>query len=368
MRVIIVGDTGTKDAVIAAPFTDDGTPILYVKKDSIPDSIWDELERLDPDEILVFGGTARVSAEVESKLRTIAPTTRIAGASVFGTSVAASQELYPLAPVDPPVEPPVEPPVDPPVDPPTGMYIPKLQGPILSHDGNPKILGSMVFRDGQIHNFDNVLIRGSIRAYSGSVINITNSELDGSGGQYCAAGWGGIINLKRCEVWNAEDGLKDSVNTEQVTIHRLFDDQANPHGDCVQLQSSGSKALHQWSYFSAYYQNGVMANAAFIVKNDLGNGALQEITVEDSYIDGGNYCVMLKNGNAAGGTGKAPKVSNFRRVLFGGHARWGTRLSDGGPWDHRRNTDANGVVDYSNLDFSLSSHSPAPSTWDVSHI
>jgi len=109
MRVIVVGDTGTKDAVIAAPFTDDTVPILFVKKDEIPTSVTDELYRLAPTEILVFGGALRVSDAVVTDLEQHAPVTRIAGSSVFATAIAASQALHPVVP---PVEPPVEPPPD----------------------------------------------------------------------------------------------------------------------------------------------------------------------------------------------------------------------------------------------------------------
>ncbi len=109
MRVIVVGDSGTKDAVIAAPFTDPSTPILFVKKDEIPGSVRDELRRLLPTEILVFGGTARVSDAIVAVLGQLAPVTRIAGASVFSTAIQASQTLHPI-------EPPIEPPIDPPAD------------------------------------------------------------------------------------------------------------------------------------------------------------------------------------------------------------------------------------------------------------
>jgi len=96
MRIIIVGDTGIKDAVIAAPFTDSQTPVLFVKKDEIPLNVYEEIDRLLPTEILVFGGTARVSDTIVRQLAVYAPTTRIAGPSVFATAIAASQTLHPV--------------------------------------------------------------------------------------------------------------------------------------------------------------------------------------------------------------------------------------------------------------------------------
>ena len=225
-----------------------------------------------------------------------------------------------------------------PVDPPTGLFIPNYQGnPILSHDGNPEVLGSMVFRDGETHDFENVLIRGNVRAYDGSVVNITDSELDGGEGPQCAAGWGGTINLTRCEVHNAEDGLKDSVNTVQVTVHRLYH-RIGAHGDAHQLQSSGATAVHRFSYFDGFYSDGELANAAFMVKNDLGDGRSQALTVEDSYMNGGNYTVFLKDGPK----GPASAGTFFRRVVWGGDSRY--LNADGEP---------------------LAANSPAPGEWDV---
>jgi len=254
-------------------------------------------------------------------------------------------------------------PVEPPVEPPTDMFIPKLQGPILSHDGNPTVMGSIYHKDGGVFNYNNVLIRGTVRAGGGAIINITDSELDGQQGAQCAAGWGGVVNLARCEVHNAEDGMKDNVNTVQVTVHNLYH-RPGAHGDAVQLQSGGAEAVHKWSYFDGYFSDGELANAAFMVSHALGDGTRQTITVEDSYINGGNYTVFLKKGALS----DVAAESYFRRVLFGGQARFGTRLDDGGAWDYRRNMDENGIVDYSNLAYSLSADAPAPTEWDVQEV
>lgn len=327
MRVIIVGDTGVKDAVIAAPFTDDETPILYVKKDSIPVAVDAELLRLSPDEILVFGGTARVSDAVVSMLVAIAPTTRIAGPSVFGTAIEASKRLNPVI-----VDPPVEPPVDPPVDPPTDMFIPKLQGPVLMHDGNPDVISGFIHNTSLTRIVTNTKILGPVRITNGLVI-FRDCEFDGQQGDYCVAGWGGRGLVERSWVHNAQDGFKDNIDSVQVTITDLYLP-SGVHGDCVQLQNSGSKATHKWGYFDCGVGRG---NAAFIIKNDLGNGALQEITVEDSFVGGGNYTVYLR----VGGAGGAPAVSDFRRILY---------RKDNWKW---------GLVSY---------NPPAPSTWDVSSV
>lgn len=354
MKVFIVGDTGLLDGLALWSMADPGDVLLYVKVDDVPASISEEITRLvsiDEDlSIVIVGGTARVSEAVEDELELYAPTTRVAGPSRFLTTVAISEQIYP--------------PAEPPVEPPAGMFIPKLEGPVLTHDGNPTVMGNITHDDGGTYDYENILVRGRVLARNGSIINIRNSELNGNLGEYSAAGWGGgIVNLERCEVWNAKDGMKDQVNTVQCTVHNLYY-APGAHGDAVQLQSSGAKALHRFSYFDGKWANGSMANAAFIIKNDLGNGDTQTCFVEDSYINGGNYTVFIKSGTA--GPTALPGDVAFRRCKFGGEAKWGTRLSDGGPWDYRRNTNEDGTIDYSNLDYSLTSEGDYE--WDVENI
>lgn len=308
-RVIVVGDTGVKDAVIAAPFATDGeTPVLFVRVDSVPLAVWAEIQRLVPDEVVVFGGTARVADSVVETLSELAPVRRIAGGSVFATSVAASQELHPTVMPDPD---------------PTGFFIPKLEGPILSHDGNPTVMGSIFHNDGAVHTYSNVQVVGNVRAANGSSIYLFDSEVDGNGGDYCAAGWGGRVSLTRCELHNAEDGIKDSVSTVQCTIHMLHKDSGG-HGDCIQLQSGGAEAIHRHSYFDAHYQDGSLANSAVIVKHDLGNNEPQHITLRSCYVNGGNYTVYVKNGNK----GDAAGEYSFTDMVVGGDHRYGVSSFD----------------------------------------
>ena len=222
--------------------------------------------------------------------------------------------------------------------PPPDLFIPKLDGPILKHDGNPTVInGTLMHDDGGTHDYHNVQINGYVRTRNGSTINLYDFEIDGQGGPQCAAGWGGgTINLFRGEVHNAEDGLKDSVNTEQVTVHNLFH-RVGAHGDAHQLQSGGATAFHRFSYFDGFYSDGELANAAFIVKHDLGSDEPQALTVEDSYMNGGNYTVFL----GIGSRGPASADTFFRRVVWGGDSRY---LIDGQP---------------------LSAKAPAPGEWDV---
>jgi hypothetical protein len=73
-------------------------PILMVRKTSIPTPTRNELTRLSPDRIVVVGGTAVISASVESQLRAWAPVSRIGGSNRYETAALVSQAAFP-APV-----------------------------------------------------------------------------------------------------------------------------------------------------------------------------------------------------------------------------------------------------------------------------
>jgi hypothetical protein len=73
-------------------------PILMVTKTSIPSPTRNELSRLNPDRIVVVGGTAVISASVESQLRAWAPVSRIAGSNRYETAALVSQAAFPAPP------------------------------------------------------------------------------------------------------------------------------------------------------------------------------------------------------------------------------------------------------------------------------
>jgi hypothetical protein len=71
-------------------------PILLVAQNAIPGETAAELSRLAPDKIIIVGGTAVVSASVESSLAAYAPTVeRIAGANRYDTAAKLSAATYP---------------------------------------------------------------------------------------------------------------------------------------------------------------------------------------------------------------------------------------------------------------------------------
>src|SRR5690606_17227902 len=61
---------------------------------ALPSQTAAEIDRLNPDEIVIMGGTPTISATVEAALGTMAPTvTRLGGTNRYHTSVLASQRF-----------------------------------------------------------------------------------------------------------------------------------------------------------------------------------------------------------------------------------------------------------------------------------
>ena len=73
----------------------DGAPLLLVRPDSIPPAIATELQRLAPSSIVVLGGTAAISADVEAQLGAYAgAVSRIGGTDRYDTAVKISQSRF----------------------------------------------------------------------------------------------------------------------------------------------------------------------------------------------------------------------------------------------------------------------------------
>ena len=70
-----------------------GEPVLLVNRSRLPQETIDALAALDPAEVVIVGGTAAVSAEVEAAIRAEGwSTRRLAGSSRFGTSLEVVEE------------------------------------------------------------------------------------------------------------------------------------------------------------------------------------------------------------------------------------------------------------------------------------
>ena len=96
-KVILVSGDSISDGVTATPLaTTYDAPILLVSKNSISKSVQDELVRLNPEEVIVIGGTSVVSDNIIKDLKNLISNTkvnRIAGQTRFETSLKIAQEI-----------------------------------------------------------------------------------------------------------------------------------------------------------------------------------------------------------------------------------------------------------------------------------
>ncbi|MDL2311112.1 BspA family leucine-rich repeat surface protein, partial [Peptostreptococcaceae bacterium OttesenSCG-928-C18] len=67
-------------------------PILLTKKDSLPESVLKEIERIDPREIIIIGGENTISKEIENKLADYT-VERIAGINRYSTAVKIAEVI-----------------------------------------------------------------------------------------------------------------------------------------------------------------------------------------------------------------------------------------------------------------------------------
>lgn len=93
--VYLAAGTNFPDALSAAPAAASvDAPLLLIEPSGIPAVVWDELVRLDPDEIFVAGGPAVMSESVLVQLRTLAPTTRLSGSDRYATSRSVIRNAF----------------------------------------------------------------------------------------------------------------------------------------------------------------------------------------------------------------------------------------------------------------------------------
>ena len=96
-RVFLSTGTAFADALAGGAVAGrDRAPVLLTRPATLPDDTRDELERLAPDEIVVLGGPAAVSAEVEAAAGAAgaAPTRRVAGADRYDTASRLARHSF----------------------------------------------------------------------------------------------------------------------------------------------------------------------------------------------------------------------------------------------------------------------------------
>ncbi|MFV0407813.1 MAG: cell wall-binding repeat-containing protein [Propioniciclava sp.] len=76
-----------------------GSPVLLTRSGALPSGVRAEIKRLNPDSIVIVGGTARISAAVETALQDQASSvSRIAGADRYLTAAAVSKKYFKKTP------------------------------------------------------------------------------------------------------------------------------------------------------------------------------------------------------------------------------------------------------------------------------
>ncbi|MDO7883687.1 cell wall-binding repeat-containing protein [Salinibacterium soli] len=95
--VVIANGLGFADALSAGPAAATlGGPLLLVTPTGVPGVVRDEIERLDPDRIIVVGGPASVSDSVVAQLKNIQPDTiRLWGPDRYAASRAVVEYAFP---------------------------------------------------------------------------------------------------------------------------------------------------------------------------------------------------------------------------------------------------------------------------------
>lgn len=71
-----------------------GGPLLLTRQNALPSAVADELVRLNPDRILVLGGTGAVSDAVLAQLRAIANTERVGGVDRYATASLIVDKVF----------------------------------------------------------------------------------------------------------------------------------------------------------------------------------------------------------------------------------------------------------------------------------
>ena len=100
-RTVAYLATGTNfpDALGAAPAAAVGLgPILLVQQNAIPQPTLDELNRIQPKEIFIMGGTGVISDAVKAQVQALPwshTTTRVSGNDRYGTAAALSALTFP---------------------------------------------------------------------------------------------------------------------------------------------------------------------------------------------------------------------------------------------------------------------------------
>ncbi|WP_368498499.1 cell wall-binding repeat-containing protein [Herbiconiux sp. A18JL235] len=92
--VYVASGEKAPDALSGAAAAGKDSPVLLTKKDELPASVRDEIIALDPEKIVILGGTDTVGETVALELGDIADTVRVSGADRYETSAAVADDAF----------------------------------------------------------------------------------------------------------------------------------------------------------------------------------------------------------------------------------------------------------------------------------
>ncbi|MGI9610262.1 MAG: hypothetical protein ACR2NL_08195, partial [Acidimicrobiia bacterium] len=134
---------------------------------------------------------------------------------------------------------------------------------------------------------------------------------------------GNNVTARYLDIHHVEDGIKIGSNVlyDNVVVHDLDSNRDDPHADAVQADGGQSNAVIMNSSLDSTGPLG-NGNAAVILKSDL--GTLDDITITNSYLNGGNYIVYVRDG----GNGMPTNIE-FSNNQIGSDNNYGIVSTDG---------------------------------------
>ena len=190
---------------------------------------------------------------------------------------------------------------------------------------------------------DNVVVR-NVWVYTSSFWTI---YVDGGSatfehveiGNAAAVGQRGIggnnVTGRWLDIHHVEDGIKLGSGSlyEYVRVHDLASTSPDPHADAVQADGGVSGATIRFSTLDSTGSVG-FGNAAAQIESSL--GPVSDVTIEDSWLDGGAYTVFVRDGGSG-----FPSGVHIRNNTFGPTRAFGILSSDGS-FDFSGNTLSDG--------------------------
>jgi hypothetical protein len=179
--------------------------------------------------------------------------------------------------------------------------------------------------------------------YTGTVFE--DCEIDGNGVSSVAAGLKNIT-LRRCNIHNGIDLVRADGNV-LIEDNWLHNPARTPgsHNDAIQMLK-GSNVIIRRNTIDMYVEGATPAeddphNACFIISAGDSGGPVDNVVIEDNWIEGGNYGMYL----GSGGTYPVTNVKVRRNTFAKGKFRYGpvTAVADTAGFDKATNVYEDGT-------------------------